>query len=277
MIESLKSVSDTAWWTAAGRFLESNRDDALFKDPLAGLLIEGHPLNSSTRTPDEEDSKRSLSWSMAVRTKLLDDLVMELVNGKKVDAIVNLACGLCTRVFRLPLPQDFRWVEVDFNPVIEYKKEKLSPIAPPCQLEFRSIDLRQPEARQALLKDVSSYGRVAVITEGLLLYLPEEHVAGLAKEFLQYNVRYWLSDFYVDPEKRLLARPEMYEAMKKADALFRFNPAEKLGFFAKHGWRLQREYNFVTEGIRLNRVPDEAVAEVKEFGGHAYIVMAEPQ
>ncbi len=274
--ELIKNVSDTAWWTATGRFLESKRDDALFKDPLAGLLIEGREQMLSNLLPTQY-----LSAMMAVRTKLLDDLVMELIKGKKIDAVINLACGLCTRVFRLPLPQSMHWVEVDFPAMIQFKQEKLSPIAAPCDLEFRAVDLRQAEARQMLLKEVTErHENVLVITEGLLPYLTESNVTQLAAELITYDVRYWLSDFYMNVAQDLVNSPEIYQAMKKADAMLQFDPESGLDFFQEHGWTLKKQFNFVEEAKRLDRMPPQT-EETKTFGsmlhGNAYIILAEPK
>jgi len=38
MSGSIEHVTDTAFWIASLRALESERPDALFRDPLAGLL-----------------------------------------------------------------------------------------------------------------------------------------------------------------------------------------------------------------------------------------------
>lgn len=271
--ELIKNVSDTAWWTAAGRFLESKRDDALFKDPLAGLLIESRAQLLESYAPVQH-----LTLTMAVRTKLIDDLVMDLIKTKNVDAVVNLACGLCTRAYRLPLPQSIHWVEVDFAPMIQFKQEKLSPIAAPCELEFRAVDLRQAQALQDLLREISArHKNVLVITEGLLLYLKEENVINMAQEFLAHDVRYWLSDFYLHPAQALAKNPQYYQAMEKADAMFHFDPENGLGFFADHGWILKEQFNFLEEAKRLNRlpVPDaESEAAGARFTDSAYIVLA---
>jgi methyltransferase (TIGR00027 family) len=98
----LQSLSDTALLVAYHRALESARPDALFRDPYAGRLAgqRGEQVVRQLRW-----GKRG-AWSTITRTVLLDEIVLRLV-GEGLDTVVNLAAGLDSRPYRLPLPSSW--------------------------------------------------------------------------------------------------------------------------------------------------------------------------
>ena len=64
----LRHVSDTALWVAMYRAFESERPDALFRDPYARRLA-GERGDAIVRTLPRG---RSLAWPMVVRTAAMD-------------------------------------------------------------------------------------------------------------------------------------------------------------------------------------------------------------
>src|ERR1700761_6539590 len=88
------SISDTAHWVAGFRAQETARADALFRDPLAAELAG--PIGRAI--PDGVPS-----WPLVTRTKLIDDLVLRAVAAGS-ERVLNIAAGLDTRPYRLPLP-----------------------------------------------------------------------------------------------------------------------------------------------------------------------------
>src|SRR3954464_784567 len=96
----IENVSDTALWVAVYRAMESARPDALFNDPYAERLAgeRGH------RVVAEMKGAKDSAWAMIVRTAVMDEIIMERVRGAGVDTVLNLAAGLDTRPWRLPLP-----------------------------------------------------------------------------------------------------------------------------------------------------------------------------
>jgi methyltransferase (TIGR00027 family) len=102
---SLAHVSDTALWVAVHRATESKRKDALFHDPYAERLA-GERGKQIVR---ELEPGGSSAWSIITRTAVLDELIMDAVRGG-ADTILNLAAGLDTRPYRLPVPPGIRWI-----------------------------------------------------------------------------------------------------------------------------------------------------------------------
>jgi len=89
---TIRHISDTARWAAIYRAGESEREDALFRDPFARRLAGERGEQIAKATPFHEKH----SWSWVTRTYLLDSIISEQV-AQGADMVVNLAAGLDTR------------------------------------------------------------------------------------------------------------------------------------------------------------------------------------
>src|SRR5439155_13261918 len=155
-----------------------------------------------------------------------------------IDTVVNLAAGLDARPYRMPLPASLKWIEVDLPAILDYKDSLLRRETPACALERVRLDLADRDARRELFERLGRGARRAlVITEGLLIYLPADEVAALARDLATPPAfRGWVLDI-VSPGLLRLMQKKMGSELGRASAPFRFGPAEGPGFFAPHGWR----------------------------------------
>src|ERR1700757_703785 len=127
---TIRHISDTARWAAMYRARETEREDALFRDPFARRLAGERGEQIAKATPFHEKH----SWSWVTRTYLFDRIIgEEIVHG--ADTVVNLAAGLDARPYRMPLPGSLRWVEVDLPEILDYKEELLKSEKTACTLE----------------------------------------------------------------------------------------------------------------------------------------------
>ena len=230
------------------RALESDRPDALMHDTYARHLAGERGKQLVQRLTQG----RGMTWPI-LRTVCFDELIICQV-AQGTDTVLNLAAGLDTRPYRLPLPESLHWIEVDLPEVISYKEEKLGRETPACRLRRIAADLFQPHVRQTLFTEVNAASaKVLVLTEGLLIYLRAEEVASLASDLhAQSQFNDWITD---------LAAPFVVERMKEhlgkdleaANADMHFAPAEGAEFFRPHGWNLQEFREFLSEGRRLHR------------------------
>src|SRR5437879_9863090 len=192
MTAAIEHVSDTARWVALYRAMESERPDALFRDPYARKLAgeRGERILASMR------KGRAWAWPMVVRTAVMDELILRAIARDGVGTVLNLAAGLDTRPYRLPLLPAPRWVEVDFPDVIAYKQAQLAGERPACALQAVGVDLTAPARRRALFTEVGGAARrVLVVSEGLLVYLTRDQVAALAGDLAaQPSFAWWLID-----------------------------------------------------------------------------------
>jgi methyltransferase (TIGR00027 family) len=243
-------VSDTALWVAMYRAMESERPDALFRDPLARQMA-GPRGEEILRTIPKG---RQMAWPMIVRTAVMDEEILRVVREEGADAVLNLAAGLDTRPYRLPLPRVLRWVEADFPDMLDYKEQHLDGEQPRCAIERERVDLTDGDARRAMLRRLGASARkVLVISEGLLIYLTPEQVAGLAQDLhAQPSFQWWLLDI---AHPRLLKMMERTwgKTLRAGNAPFIFAPAESTAFFRPHGWDETAFRPMFEESIRLKR------------------------
>jgi methyltransferase (TIGR00027 family) len=246
----IEHVSDTALWVATYRAMESERPDALFHDPYARKLAgeRGEHIMRSVRFGVAASS------AMIVRTKMFDDMVMRLVAERGVDEVLNLACGLDARAYRLPLPKSLRWTDVDFPDMIAYRSSVLSAEAPACIYETAGVDLSDGPSREALFDRIAARSkRVAVVSEGLLVYLSPDDVGSLATSLASRpTFVYWVADINGAMAMKMMNR--MWgKSIKAGQARFQFAPVEGTKFFERYGWHETEYYSNWDEGKRLKR------------------------
>ncbi|MGH9486380.1 MAG: class I SAM-dependent methyltransferase [Terriglobales bacterium] len=247
---AIRNVSDTALWVALYRAQESERPDALFHDPYARRLAG----ERGARIAAEETFASRNLWSFTARTVLLDRIIEQQI-ASGADMVINLAAGLDTRPYRLPLPPQLRWVEVDLAPMLEYKASILREAEPHCQLQRQATDLADPAARQALFARLGDQARrVLVITEGLLIYFMPATVAALARDLATpASFQAWALDFGSPGLLRMMNR-KMGTAVAQAGTPFRFAPAEGTKFFQPCGWHATEVHTLLRAALGHHRL-----------------------
>jgi len=245
----IRNVSDTAHWVAMYRAMETDRRDALFRDPYARRLA-GPRGEAIVRTLPRA---RAMAWAMIVRTAVMDEIILRAVNRDGVRTVANLAAGLDARPWRLDLPMKLTWLDVDLPDIQQYKRDALQGEKPQCQLEWVPADLANADARRSVLAKVaSSPGPALVVTEGLLIYLEREQVMALATDLAATpNLRWWLID---------IASPGLLKMMGRTwgkgvsqSAPFKFAPEEDTAFFEPAGWKEVEYRSMFEESLRLKR------------------------
>ena len=245
----ISNVSDTARWVAVYRAWESARPDALFDDPYAKLLAGERGRAIAAVMPRQARN----GWPLIARTKLVDDLVMAAIAGG-CGGVLNLAAGLDTRPYRLELPASLEWIEADLPAMIEEKEQVLASVQPRCRLRRIKVDLKDPAARVAMLRDAAgSATQTLVITEGLLVYLDDAEVRALAADLLaQPNIRWWLLDIASPPIVKMMQQ-QMGAHLAKAP--MKFAPPNGVGFFEAIGWKVAIVRSIMGAAAKFRRLP----------------------
>jgi methyltransferase (TIGR00027 family) len=246
----IENVSDTARWVAVYRAMETARPDAIFRDPFAERLAG----ERGRQIVGEMKQGQQMAWAMIVRTAVLDELILDRIRNGGVDTVINLAAGLDTRAWRLPLPSTLQWFDVDLPEITAYKAAAMRDERPVCRYEAIAADLTSDTVRAELLRRLAGVARTAlVVTEGLLVYLAESQVESLARALhAEPSIRWWVSD---------IASPRLLEWMNRSwgknvaagNAPFRFAPADSPSFFAALGWREVEFRSSADEARRLRR------------------------
>lgn len=238
-------------WVAYYRAKETERHDAMFRDPLAKLLVgdRGERIAKGFGP-----TGRYTEWSIISRTVIIDDYIREGIAGG-VDAVLNLGAGLDTRPYRLELPASLQWVEADFPNIVEHKRRLLAERAPHCRLQRTGVDLADVVARHRFLAEAAPEAKnVLVLTEGVIPYLSEQQVADLAFDLTTHpRFAYWVGEYFSPLVYKYLKAAARSRVM--ANAPFQFFPADWLGFFERNGW-VKKELRYGSEvAERFGRTP----------------------
>ncbi len=213
----IRNVSDTARWVAVYRAEETERADAIFRDPFARRLAGERGEQIAKLMPLGGDN----AWSIITLTYLIDEFIKaELQRG--ADMVINLAAGL------------------DSQPV--------------CLLERIRLDLSDLSARRELFARLGQTAkRALVITEGLMIYLTPEAAGGLAADFAApATFRSWILDI-ASPGLLRMLRKRMASQLREA-APFKFAPQEGPAFFERYGWKPIEVQSLLKNAARLKRL-----------------------
>ncbi len=284
MNSPIHDVSDTAFWIAYHRALESARPDALFRDPFAARLAGERGRRISEGMP----TSRVVAWTVALRTRIIDDYIISALRSG-IDTVLCLGAGLDARPYRMALPPELRWIEADYPHVIDYKEGILRDDRAACRVERVSIDLADVAERQKLLDrvDAGSQG-ILVLTEGVIPYLANDEAASLADALrCMRRARLWIVDYLSPQAVAFRRRRGVRRSMQNAP--FKFAPGDWFAFFDQHGWRVKELHYYPEEAARYSRPMPLPVAarvlitvsnawmsakrrdELRTFGGYAML------
>jgi methyltransferase (TIGR00027 family) len=246
----IRNISDTARWAAVYRARETERPDALFRDPYARRLAGQRGEEIFAKMPHGNRT----AWAWVMRTVLFDQLITQQI-AHGVDLVLNLAAGLDARPYRMTVPAALRWVEVDLPELLAYKQEVLAKETPRCALERIPLDLSNVSARREMFDRLGRDAKKAlIITEGLLMYLSAEEVGLLAEDLARISsFQRWVLELGSPGLLRMLQK-HLNQQLGQAGAPLKFAPAEGPGFFSAHGWRPGEVHSVLKTAARLKRL-----------------------
>jgi methyltransferase (TIGR00027 family) len=243
----IEHVSDTALWIAAVRAKETARPDPIFRDHLAAKLAGDRGRAILASLPHSE----AMNFALAIRTVAIDRLVEETV--PLVDTVINLAAGMDTRPYRLKLPPQLRWIEIDYDHVLDRKTAQLADDKPNCKLERIAADLGEDDGRRKLFAELGARTKSAlIISEGFIAYLKNEHAEAISKDLLAVpSFRYWTQDY--GQGKRARHRRGRDIAKHMQNAPWQFTIDKPIEWFGSHGWKIHQQLYILDEADRVGR------------------------
>lgn len=201
---NISQVSRTAILTLIARVVASEKQNAIFNDPMAVLCLEGLMSMAS------EEEKRWIirekriyggmqvqhAISGAKRAKVFDDSANRFIADNPQCTVINLACGFDTRFWRIA-NENCRYVEIDLPEVVALKREILKD-----QPGYELIGCSVLDASWIDQVTANGNSRFLLLAEGLFPYLPKPDVTHLFHLLTQRFVR---SQLVLDviPEKYL--------------------------------------------------------------------------
>ena len=244
---SIADISDTARVVAFSRAVESERSKPLFRDPFARQLAG----DFGEILAREMGNTELITRGLAVRTAVVDELLLARINQDEIGLVLNLGAGLDTRPWRLALPRSLKWIDADLPQILSYKTNRLRSQEPACEYLPISADITSHADRAALFSHIHAEQRALVLTEGLLVYLSSVEVTALALDLQTHSsIAWWLTD--VSGPRALAMMNRLWGPLLE-NAEFKFGPADSETFFREVGWRESTYRSSADEARRLNR------------------------
>lgn len=246
----IRHISDTALWVAVYRAQESERADAVFRDPYARKLAGDRGKQIAAALPFAERH----SWSYTARTWLVDQVIEREVQ-QGADMVMNLAAGVDSRPYRMKLPASLRWIEIDVPDMLKYKQEVLADERPVCALERVPLDLRDTGARRALFQRLGAEAkRALVVSEGLIIYFEADGAATLAGDLAaRSSFRRWVTDL-TSPALLKMLQKAIGSPLLDSGSPLKFAPREGPEFFAPYGWKSVETRSLLHTAAKLKRL-----------------------
>ncbi|KXP08631.1 hypothetical protein AXK57_15785 [Tsukamurella pulmonis] len=170
------SVGFTALLVAAARAVETERSDALARDPYARVFLAAAGDPRAVALADAGDgpgNPMAATRHLGVRTRYFDEAVDSAV-AAGLRQVVILAAGLDSRAYRLDLPEGTVVYELDQPEVLAFKEEALAAhgARPAAGLQHVPVDLREDWPSALRSAGFDGAAPTVWLVEGLLPYLP---------------------------------------------------------------------------------------------------------
>ena len=235
-------VSDTALMVAACRALEFEASDGFVRDPFAARLAGERGMAILRGLPHAE----LMRFGVGARNHFMEELLLEALASEPIATVLSVGCGLDTRPWRLQLPSDLRWIEVDFADVLDYKEALMSVETPRCRRERLTADVNDPAQRRVIYAAAGA-APALMITEGLLMYLPAATVDALAAEAWQESgVAHWMSDITTTAFGKAL-KGDMPQSIRDVQAPDHPAGEQILDIVHRHGWVTAARRSYITD------------------------------
>lgn len=160
----IHGVPETMLQTLFARAAHSQKKEHKFYDAKAIEIVKQLDYDFSKAEKDA-----AMSSGVIARTILLDQMVGAFLEEHPDATVVNIACGLDTRVYRLDNGQ-VRWYNLDLPEVIAIRRRFLNEHGRISMIAKSAMD----ESWAAEIEDPT--GEVLVVIEGLVMYLTEADV-----------------------------------------------------------------------------------------------------
>ncbi|MEV7059550.1 class I SAM-dependent methyltransferase [Streptomyces microflavus] len=174
-------VGVTALLVAAARAIETHRPDSLARDVFAEHFVLAAPASAGwpihPRQVPEGDADPlwgRFARYFGLRTRVLDDFLLQSVHAGGARQVVLLGAGLDSRAFRLDWPPGCVIFEIDREEVLAFKHQVLDGLsaAPKAARVPVPMDLRADWAGALPGAGFDPAAPSIWLVEGLLFYLP---------------------------------------------------------------------------------------------------------
>ena len=161
---NVTGVPETMIQTLYARAKESMKPNAKIKDDMAAEIVSQLDYDFSNA-----DKDGAMSSGVIARTIVLDRMVKQYLEKHANTVVINIACGLDTRCYRMK-GKYLRWYNVDLPETMEVRERFLTEDGPIYQIAKSAMDA-------SYIDDITYEGEdVLVVIEGLSMYLKEADI-----------------------------------------------------------------------------------------------------
>lgn len=155
-----------------------------------------------------EKDKNSFT-GIIVRTKIIDEYLLELISDDKIDNIFNIGCGLDFRNRRLGIEKN--WYNIDLEEVIKFREEEFSKYKFEKNICGNILEIEK--------WDFIPKGKNLFIFEGILMYFTKEEVYKIIEKLKEKSEK---SYFIIETMAEELAKVN-HKAVHEVDKNIGFN------------------------------------------------------
>ena len=161
---NITGVPETMVQTLYARAKETRKQNAKLKDEIAVEIVKKLDYDFS-----KADKDKAMSYGVIARTIVLDHMVKKYLEKNANTVVINIACGLDTRCYRMK-EKYLRWYNVDLPETMKIRSQFLTENGPVYQIAKSAMD-------ESYVDDIDYHGEnVLVIIEGLTMYLCEKDI-----------------------------------------------------------------------------------------------------
>ena len=161
---NVTGVPETMVQTLYARAKETKKQNAKIKDEIAVELVEKLDYDFS-----KADKDKAMNCGVIARTIVLDRMVRKYLEKHENTVVINIACGLDTRCYRMK-EKYLRWYNIDLPETMKIRSQFLTETGPVYQIAKSALD-------ESYIDDIDYHsGNILVIIEGLTMYLCEKDI-----------------------------------------------------------------------------------------------------
>ena len=167
-------AQESLFLTLGSRALDSRLPRPFLGDTMADEIIAtiGYGLDKFPQLNTKLLDRRSKVFDVAVRAKILDEMVRRFVLRQPDAVVLDLGAGLDGRIFRVNPPPTVEWYDVDFPEVVALRRKLLPQ---PANAHNVGADLTDPD----WLHDIPRDRPAMIVADGLVLFLGQDDFVSL--------------------------------------------------------------------------------------------------
>lgn len=157
---NVTGIPETMIQTLYARAKETGKKNPKIRDDMAVDIVSKLEYDFS-----KADQDKTMGYGVIARTIVLDQMVEQYLNEHPKTIVLNIACGMDTRCYRMK-GRYLRWYNVDLAETMEIRSRFLTENGPIYQIAKSAMD-----ASYIYKKEIS-------LVEGMKVLMPIYHIIG---------------------------------------------------------------------------------------------------